>query len=45
MRKEIKDASKKDASVFFQMAPGHANIGTYLKRIGRKESDRYWYCN
>jgi hypothetical protein len=40
MRKAIKDAS-----VFFQLASGHANIGTYLERIGRKESDRYWYYN
>jgi hypothetical protein len=35
MRKAIKGSSKKDVSVFFQSASGHANIGTYLKRIGR----------
>jgi hypothetical protein len=40
MRKAIKDAS-----VFFQLASEHANIGTYLKRIGRKESDGCWCCN
>jgi hypothetical protein len=40
MRKAIKDAS-----VFFQFASGHANIGTHLKRIWRKDSDRCWYCN
>jgi hypothetical protein len=40
MRKAIKDAL-----VFFQLASGHANIDTYLKRIGGKESDRCWYCD
>jgi hypothetical protein len=27
------------------MSIRHANVGTYLKRIWRKGSDRYWYCN
>jgi hypothetical protein len=43
MRKVIKDASKNGVSVFYQLASG--NIATYLKRIGRKVSDRCRYCN
>jgi hypothetical protein len=27
------------------LASGHANIDAYLKRIGREDSDRCWYCN
>ena len=37
--------SKKDSSVFFQLASGHALIGAYLKRFKMRDDDNCWWCN
>ena len=44
MRPEVKAWSKKDTGVFMQMASGHALIKTYLKRIGKAETEECYWC-
>lgn len=37
-------AEKRTAARYYQLKTGHALIGTYLKRIGRNETDECWWC-
>ena len=37
-------AEKRTAARYYQLKTGHALIGTYLKRIGRRETDECWWC-
>jgi len=38
-------ASKAAASRFYQLRTGHALIGPYLKKIGKRASDACWWCD
>ena len=44
MRPEVKAWGKRDTGVFMQMASGHALIKTYLKRIGKEETEEGRWC-
>jgi ribonuclease HI len=44
INKALRDIPKKRAAVFFQLASGHALIGTHLVRI-KKESAACWWCH
>jgi ribonuclease HI len=37
--------AKKDSSVFFQLASGHALIGAHLKKFKMRDDDGCWWCN
>jgi len=30
---------------FYRLKSGHAPVGTYLKRFGHREDDKYWWCS
>ena len=38
-------ASKSVASRFYQLRTGHALVGSYLKKIGKRVSDTCWWCD
>ena len=38
-------ASKAVASRYYQLRMGHALIGPYLKKIGKRASDTNWWCD
>jgi hypothetical protein len=38
-------ATKSTASRYYQLKIGHALIGQYLKRIGNREDDAYWWSH
>jgi ribonuclease HI len=38
-------ASKAVASRYYQLRTGHALIGPYLKKIGKRASDACWWCD
>jgi hypothetical protein len=37
-------APKRTAARYYQLKTGHALIGPYLKRIGKSEDDKCWWC-
>ena len=45
LRPEVNGWGKKDTGVFMQMALGHALIKTYLKRIGKSETEECRWCD
>ena len=45
IRDGLKTVPKHRAAVFYQIASGHALIGTHLVRIKKKDSDRCWWCD
>jgi hypothetical protein len=38
-------ASKAVSSRYYQLRTGHALIGPYLKKIGKRASDTCWWCD
>jgi len=46
MNPALKNATKREAGVFWQMSCGHALTGDYLaNKIRKTESDTCWHCN
>ena len=43
-RQHVRNTRKELAGRFYQFLSGHANIGSYLQRVGTIDDDRCWHC-
>ena len=44
-RQHLRNTRKELAGRFYQFHLGHANIGSYLHRVGTIDDDRSWHCD